>query len=137
MRVRGINPILKSASPETLLAALRTGAANVGDFAGASVSYAKALAIKESLTAARLKDVNLRLELMRDYFRVCGALGDTGDFEDELHALQRDQALVGSLSGVIDDRQQQFNMAGIHFYPAAALDKTGDLIDGSAPKRQS
>ena len=70
MRVRGINPILKSASPETLLAALRTGAANLGDFAGASVSYAKALAIKESLTAARLKDVNLRLELMCDYFRV-------------------------------------------------------------------
>ena len=47
-----------------------SGAANLGDFAGASQSYAKAVAIRESLASANPSDIGIQTELADDYFRV-------------------------------------------------------------------
>ena len=113
-----------------------TGAANLSDFAGASASYAKALAIRESLAAANPSDVNLRIELVREYFNVAAVLENSGDFDGELRMLQRAQSLVSSLSGK-NDRQQQFNMAGIYFYSARALEKVGDFQGALENYRQA
>ena len=103
-----------------------TGAANLNDFAGASASYAKAVAIRESLVASNPSDLDLRIELVREYFNAAGVLENTGDFDGELRMLQRAQSLVSNLSGK-NDRQQQFNMAGVYFYTARALEKTGNF----------
>lgn len=102
-----------------------TGAANLEDFTGASASYAKALAIRESLAAANPSDVNLRSELVREYFMVSFALMNSGDFDDELRMLQRARPLVNTLSSENNDRQ--FQMTRMYYYTAMALEKTGDF----------
>ena len=101
--------------------------ANVADLSGASASYAKAVAIRESLAAANPDDLNVRGELLRDYFRTFASFECYGDFEGELRVLQKAQSLASSLPlGTTYDRQQ-FAMSGIYYYTARALEKEGDF----------
>jgi len=102
-----------------------TGAANLDDFAGASVSYAKALAIRESLAAANPSDLSLRSDLAQEYFKVSFALMNSGDFDGELRMLERTRSLVNTLPSENNDRQ--FRMARMYYYTAMALEKTGDF----------
>jgi tetratricopeptide (TPR) repeat protein len=64
---------------------------------------------------------------VRDYFTVSTALGNTGDFDGELSMLQRTRLLLSNLPAGKNDRQQQFNMAGIYYYTGGVLEKTGDF----------
>jgi tetratricopeptide (TPR) repeat protein len=102
-----------------------TGVANLEDFAGASASYAKAVAIRESLAAANPSDLSLRSELVQEYFKVSFALMNSGDFDGELRVLQRVRPLVNSLSSENNDRQ--FRMTRMYYFTAMALEKTGDF----------
>lgn len=102
-----------------------TGAANLADFSGASESYAKALAIRESLVAADPNDAKLRTELGDEYFRVAGAYENVGDFDADLRVLERARLFISGSSTGMNDPRQQFRMAGIYYYTASALDKSG------------
>lgn len=104
-----------------------TGAANLDDFAGAARSYAKALAIRESLVAANPGDAGLRNDLANECFRVASAFENIGNFDDELRTLQRAQSILNGLSKGTDDQQRQYQMSGIYYYTARALEKTGDF----------
>jgi serine/threonine protein kinase/tetratricopeptide (TPR) repeat protein len=104
-----------------------TGAANLTDFSGAAQSYAKALAIRESLAAANPGDLTLRKELTDEYFRVASALENIGDFEGGVGTLRRAEGFIRGFSSDPNDRQQRLRMAGIYYYTARALEKTGDF----------
>ena len=102
-----------------------TGAANLEDFAGASLSYAKALAIRKSLAAANPSDLSLRSELVQEYFKLAFALMNSGDFDGELRMLERTRPLVNTLPSENNDRQ--FRTSRMYYYTAMALEKTGDF----------
>lgn len=104
-----------------------TGAANLSDFTGASESYAKALAIRESLLVADPNDAKLRAQLGDEYFRVAAAFGNVGDFDAELQVLERARSFISGASTAGNGPQQQFRMAGICYYTASALEKTGNF----------
>jgi tetratricopeptide (TPR) repeat protein len=108
------------------------GMANRADFAGASASYAKAMAIREAMAAASPNDVNLRADLLGAYFRAAGAFESTGDFDSDLRTLQKAESLVSTLPSGASDRQQQFNMSGIYYYKGKALEKTGNFTSACA-----
>ena len=103
------------------------GMANLADLAGASASYAKAMAIREALATASPNDVNLRADLLGAYFRAAGAFESTGDFDSDLRTLQKAESLATTLPSGASDRQQQFNMSGIYYYKGKALEKTGNF----------
>jgi len=96
--------------------------ANLNDFSGATASYTKALTIRESLAAANPKDLNLRTELLQAYFKAFAAYESAGDFDGDLHILQRARSLAGTLP---TNKQQQFNMSGIYYYTGRAFEKSG------------
>jgi len=101
--------------------------ANLADLSGASASYAKAVAILESLAASNPNDTSLRTELLRSYFRAFSTFESTGDFDHELETLQKARSLASTLpSGTTYDRQQ-FTMSGIYYYSGRALEKKGDF----------
>jgi serine/threonine protein kinase len=102
-----------------------TGAANLDDFAGASVSYAKAVAIRESLAAANPSDLSLRSELVQEYFSVSFVLMNSGDFDGALHTLQRARPLLNTLSS--ENNNRQLRMTRMYYYTAMALERTGDF----------
>jgi len=113
------------------------GAANLGDFAGASQSYTKALAIRESLAASNPSDRNLQAELLEDYFRILGVLEDTGDFAANAKILQRAQSFTGRLAADRSDPMQQMRLAGIYFYTGRGLEMTGDFSGALRNYRQA
>jgi eukaryotic-like serine/threonine-protein kinase len=99
---------------------------NLGDFAGASQSYAKALTILESLAAANPSDVNLQIGLAGEYFRVTEVLQDQGDFADARATMQRAEPLIQRMAASQDPKQQTY-VAGLYYYTARVLERTGDL----------
>jgi eukaryotic-like serine/threonine-protein kinase len=103
------------------------GAANLGDYSGAAQSYAKALAIRETLAAANPADQQLRGELADEYFRVAAAFDNVGDFAAGLRALQRAQAFVSDPANTMDNRQRSYRLAGIYYYTARAQEPLGDF----------
>ena len=112
-----------------------TGAANLDDFDGASKSYTKALAIRESLAAAKPDDPSLRSELVHEYFNVANALQNTGDFEGELRMIEKARPLVGGLSSANYDRQ--FRTTRMYYYTGRALERMGDYPGALANYEQA
>ncbi|HLX83122.1 MAG TPA: serine/threonine-protein kinase [Terriglobales bacterium] len=106
-----------------------TGAANLGDFAGASQSYAKALAIRESLASANPSDIEILTELADDYFRVAGVLQSTGDFDGALKMLQRAAPFMQKISAGDSDPKLQDRVAGLYYFTGTALEKSGRFDD--------
>jgi len=102
-----------------------SGAANLDDYDGALTSYAKALAIRQSLAAANPSDLTLRSDLLQEYFKVSFALMNRGDFDGELRTLEQVRPLVNTLSSQNNDRQ--LRMTRMYYYTAMALEKTGDF----------
>jgi eukaryotic-like serine/threonine-protein kinase len=100
--------------------------ANIADLSGASASYAKGLAIRESLVAANPNDVNLRIELFANYFESFAVLESTGDFDGLLRSLQKAWPLADAVHPGTRERPE-FNMSGLHFLTGNALQKKGDF----------
>ena len=105
-----------------------TSAANLGDFAGASQSYAKALAIRESLAAASPTDLAVQTELADEYFRTAAVLQNTGDFVGALKTLQRALPFMQKIAAGHNDPRLQDRIAGLYYYTGTILEKRGDLL---------
>ena len=103
--------------------------ANQDDFAGASASYSKAVAIREMLVAKNPADPNLGRELAEAYLRSVMASDNVGDFASEFRTLDRARWVVSRLSAAASSQQKQFSMAGIYYYTARALEKTGKFSE--------
>src|ERR1700674_3218511 len=105
-----------------------SSAANLGDFAGASQSYAKALAIRESLAAASPTDLAVQTELADEYFRTAAVLQNTGDFVGALKTLQRALPFMQKIAAGHNDPRLQDRIAGLYYYTGTILEKRGDLL---------
>src|SRR5580700_9565196 len=103
-----------------------TSAANLGDFAGASQSYAKALTIRESLAAASPTDLAVQTELADEYFRAAAVLQNTGDFAGALKTLQRASLFMQKIAAGHNDPRLQDRIAGLYYYTGTILEKNGD-----------
>src|ERR1700732_1804888 len=103
-----------------------SSAANLGDFAGASQSYAKALAIRESLAAASPTDLAVQTELADEYFRTAAVLQNTGDFAGALKTLQRASLFMQKIAAGHNDPRLQDRIAGLYYYTGTILEKNGD-----------
>ena len=103
------------------------GGPNLGDFTGAAQSYAKALAIRETLAAANSSDRSLQGELLEEYFRILGVLEDTGDFAGNAKILAQAQSFTQRIAADQTDPQQQMRLAGIYYYTGRGLEKSGDF----------
>jgi eukaryotic-like serine/threonine-protein kinase len=114
-----------------------TGAANLGDYAGASESYAKALAIRESLAAANPADLALQTELADEYFRVAGVQQSTGDFDDALKTLQRALPFMQRDESEAHDPKLGDRIAGLYYYTGTVLEKKGDFAGALQNYRRS
>ena len=104
-----------------------TSAANLGDFADASQSYAKALAIRESLAAASPTDLAVQTELADEYFRTAAVLQNTGDFAGGLRTLQQAQPFMQKIAAGHNDPRLQDRIAGLYYYTGTILEKSGDF----------
>ena len=104
-----------------------SGTANLGDFQGAAASYAKALAIWEALAAANPTDVNVQLGLGSEYFRITQVLENIGDFAAARATMERAQPLVQRMMTAQNNPKLQTQLAGLYYYTASALEKTGDF----------
>ena len=101
------------------------GMPNLNDYSGASASYAKALAIRESLAAGNPNAPDLRLELLWSYFKAAIGFEMVGDFDNDLRAMQKAQVLASALPRGTSLGQQQSSMSGVYYYTGKALEKTG------------
>ena len=110
---------------------------NLGDFQGAAASYAKALAIWEALAAANPNDVNVQLGLGSEYFRITQVLENIGDFTAARATMERAQPLVQRMMTEKNNPKLQFQLAGLYYYTAGALEKTGDLSGALQNYRQA
>jgi serine/threonine protein kinase/tetratricopeptide (TPR) repeat protein len=104
-----------------------SGAANLGDYAGAAQSYAKALGIRESLAAANPTDLAVQTELADEYFRVAGVLQNTGDFAGSLKTLQQAGPFMQRIAAGRNDQKLQERIAGLYYYTGTALEKSRDF----------
>lgn len=110
---------------------------NLGDFQGAAASYAKALAIWEALAAANPADMNVQLGLGSEYFRVTQVLENIGDFTAARATMQRAQPLVHRMMTEQNNPRLEFQLAGLYYYTAGALEKTGDFSGALQNYRQA
>jgi len=114
-----------------------SGTANLGDFQGAAASYAKALAIWEALAAANPTDVNVQLGLGSEYFRITQVLENIGDFTAARATMERAQPLVRRMMIEQNNPKLQTQLAGLYYYTAGALEKTGDFSGALQNYRQA
>jgi non-specific serine/threonine protein kinase/serine/threonine-protein kinase len=114
-----------------------SGTANLGDFQGAAASYAKALAIWEALAAANPTDVNVQLGLGSEYFRITQVLENIGDFAAARATMERAQPLVRRMMTEQNNPKLQTQLAGLYYYTAGALEKTGDFSGALQNYRQA
>ena len=99
---------------------------NLGDFKGASESYAKALTIWEALAAANPADVKTQVGLAGEYFRVTQVLEDMGDFAGARATMQRAQPFIQRIAAGRSDPKLQSVLAGLDYYTATVLERTQD-----------
>jgi serine/threonine protein kinase len=110
---------------------------NLGDFEGAAASYAKALTIWEALAAANPSDVNVQLGLGSEYFRITEVLENSGDFAKARSTMERAQPLVQRMVTEQNNPKLQFQLAGLYYYTAGALEKTGEFSGALQNYRQA
>jgi len=109
---------------------------NLGDFKGASESYAKALTIWESLAAANPSDGNAQVGLAGEYFRVTQVLEDLGDFAGARSTMQRAEPFIHRISAGQTDPKLRAVLAGLYYYTATVLERTGDYSGALQNYRQ-
>ncbi len=113
-----------------------SGAANLGDYAGALQSYEKALSIRESSLAAHPDDRQMQLDLLNDYFRLSFALQDTGDFAKALTHLQKGLALAQQTAKAHSEPMFVDFLAGFYWQTANVLMQMGDYTNALEKYRQ-
>ena len=103
-----------------------SGAADMGDYGGASHSYAKALAIRENLAAAHRADANLQVGLLDEYWKLAFVRKDQGDVAGALQNLRSalpiaQQLAAGNQPALLD------RLAGIYWLTGGLLEQKGDF----------
>jgi eukaryotic-like serine/threonine-protein kinase len=102
-------------------------AANLGDTPGALASYRKALAIRESLAAASMRDdAKLQNEIVGNYFRIANVLEVTSDRTGALDAFQRALPIAQQLKQNSPNPAFADQLAGVHYFIAQLLARGGD-----------
>ncbi len=102
-------------------------AANLGDKDGAMKSYRKALSIREPLAALNPNDKDLQRDLSGTYFRLAHVLETTGNFNDALAALAKQQAIAERLAQGSTDPVILDHLAGGYYFTASIQAQTGDF----------
>ena len=103
-----------------------SGAANLGDYAGALQSYEKALSIREASATAHPDDRQMQVDLLSDYFRLSYVLQATGDYAKALKHLQKGTTLAQRI--VEDHPEPEFKdfLAGFYWQAGNISTQTGD-----------
>ena len=102
--------------------------ANLGDTAGALQSYRKALAIRESLVAARPEDARQQGELVENYFRIASVLESAGNFSGALEAVRKVLPIAQKMAAGSSDPTLVDHLAGSYYYMGGLLVQTGDPV---------
>ncbi len=92
-----------------------TGAANLGDIAGARQSYLKALAIREAAGAANPNDTTAQAELINEYFHIAFVLEDEGEYQEALSVLKRAMPIAQKLAATHGEAKYKDWLAGIYW----------------------
>jgi serine/threonine protein kinase/tetratricopeptide (TPR) repeat protein len=100
--------------------------ANQGDSAGALQSRRKALAIRESLAAAKPNDSKIQVELTDEYIGLADAIESTGDFSGALDVLHKIPPLLEKATAQTSDPRLLDRQAGSYYYIGRLLNETGD-----------
>jgi serine/threonine protein kinase len=103
------------------------GAANLGDLPGASETYAKAMAIRETLATANPNDVKRQAELADTYWRLAFVLREVGDFPGALRILKRAHPLMERIAVDTNTPMRQDRVAGTYWLTALVLESSGDF----------
>jgi non-specific serine/threonine protein kinase/serine/threonine-protein kinase len=104
-----------------------SGFAHQGNSTGALQSYRKALAIRESLAAAKPDDLHLQFELGGDYWKMANSLEAIGDFASSLTLLRKTIAVTERTAASTNDPKIRDSQAGTYYFIATLLNDTGDL----------
>jgi eukaryotic-like serine/threonine-protein kinase len=112
-------------------------AANLGDTPGALESYKKALAIRESLASAHPGDEMIQGELVRNYLRIANTLQTTADLSGALDALLKALPIAQRIAAGSSDSAVVDQLAGVHYFTAGLLVRTGDRAGALASYRQA
>ena len=114
-----------------------SGAANLGDVAGALQSYEKALAIREVLAAANPNDASIQSELLNNYFHLSFVLMDAGDYSGALSVLRKGLPIAQKLAVTLADPKYKDFLAGFYWKTGGILIQTGDYAGAVQSFRQS
>ena len=100
--------------------------ANLGDAAGATASYRKALTIRESLLQADPENATLKAELSGTYWKM-GICADANSNHGEALLDLRKALTLTEEAGIATDRYAKDRLAGDHWALARVLQETGEL----------
>ncbi len=114
-----------------------SGAANLGDFAGALMSYKKALAIREEAAAANPENTSIQSDLLNDYFRLSFVLLDGGDFEGALDDLHKGLPVAQALANTQSDPKYKDFLAGFYWRTGSVQNQVGDYVHAAENFRQA
>lgn len=113
-----------------------SGAANLGDYAGALQSYEKALSIREASATAHPDDRQMQLDLLNDYFRLSFALQGTGDYPRALTHLQKGIVLARRIVETHSEPEFRDFLAGFYWQEGNISTQTGDNAHAVESYRQ-
>lgn len=114
-----------------------SGAANLGDLAGALQSYKKALAIREVLAAANPHNPSIESDLLNDYFHLSFVLMDSLDYSGALDVLRKGLPIAQELAATRSDPISKDILAGFYWKTGGILLETGDYAHAADSFRQS
>jgi serine/threonine protein kinase len=114
-----------------------SGAANLGDFAGALQSYRKALTIREALAASYPDDPSIKSDLLNNYFHLSFVLMDVGDYSGALEVLRKALPIAQRLAATRPDPSYKDILAGIYWKTGGILMQSGDYAGAVQSFRQS
>ncbi len=114
--------------------------ANIGDTAGALVSYDKALRLRESLVATAAPQTDnetLRLDLATSYRRIGDILSKTGNTAAALDNYRKTLPLLEGAQSAAVSRKMQIALASNHEIIGRTLFRSGDYPAASAQYREA
>lgn len=111
--------------------------ANLGDMAGALVSYRKALAIRESLAKSNGNREEDQLGLSNDFERVGLCLQGSGDYNGALENFRKAFALFEHIAAMNPSPESKERLAGGYFTIAQCQADLGDFAGALGNYRQS
>jgi non-specific serine/threonine protein kinase/serine/threonine-protein kinase len=113
------------------------GAANLGDVAGALLSYKKALAIRAAAAAANPDNAAIQSDLLRDYFRLSFVLLSAGDYAGALSDLHSALPIAQKLADTQADPMYKDFLAGFYWQTGTVQNQAGDYLHAAENFRQA